>query len=542
MPKNLQYSNLLLIFARSKLYCTYMKRLLSTYIVVVLAAVAGILSSCSKEKSEALDPIVVNPVEEMTEAEMKNFYINLFSLNELDLYYLWIDDDQIAAKMEKYKADPTADPIDAVRDIRFKDEAGNDIDRWTDVFDDYEKTSSSFQGVETTYGFNFQLYRYDNSTVCAVVTYVFKDGPAEKAGLKRGDIIVKVNGKTMPLADKAYVDIVYNELMDGSELNATLHGGKVVSLKSVTMLEDAVLLTKVFDCGGKKVGYMVYNSFTFESIDRLIEECKMFKAEGIKELILDLRYNGGGYGIANEALSSMLAPEADVKAGALFQTEVFNKFFTDYYKSKKYDTNIYFKTKFEYQSLGVKKTSSTEDANIGIDKLYVLVTGNSASASEALICCLKPYLPIVLIGQQTYGKYLGGYLLGAQDFYDNYKDVSPIKEFYESAYPVVKGWGAYVMVSRYADKDGKTGCMPDGFMPNIESDDDPLDGCPIGDPNETMLKVALTEAGYQYPAESGARTRAVEMNALDKSKQVHKRNFGLLIKGDSLFVQFMTNK
>lgn len=509
-----------------------MNQLFKASLAVSLMCLVWVVTSCSKEEAVPVDPIVVDPVEELTEAEMKNFYLNVFSLNELELYYLWVDEDQVAAKIDKYRSNPILDPIAAVKDIRFKDQSGNDIDRWTEMLDDYEKTSSSFEGVETTYGINFQLYLYDDANVCAVVTYVFKDGPAEKAGLKRGDIIVKVNGKDMPRANNAYKDIVINELMGGTELKATLHGGKEVTLKAVTMLEDAVLLTKVFDCAGKKVGYMVYNSFTFESIDRLIEECKMFKAEGIKELILDLRYNGGGYGIAQEALESMLAPEADVKAGALVETSVYNKWFTDYYKSKKIDTNTYFKTEFEYKSLGVKKTSSTEDANIGIDKLYVLVSGSSASASEALITCLKPYLPIVLIGEQTYGKYLGGFLLGAQDFYDDYKDVSPIKEIYKEAREAVKGWGAYIMVSRYADKDGNTGCMPNGFAPDIEVAEVPFDGYALGDPEETVLKVALTEAGYQFPTTAESRTLKPDFlnEALDKSMQVRKPTFGYLIQ------------
>ena len=64
-----------------------------------------------------------------------------------------------------------------------------------------------------------------------------------------------------------------------------------------------------------------------------------------------------------------------------------------------------------------------------------------------------------------------------------------------------KNWGIYVMIGRYADRDGNTPCMPDGFIPDIEVYDNPLDGYQLGDPNETMLKTVLTLAGYEYPAE-----------------------------------------
>ena len=57
------------------------------------------------------------------------------------------------------------------------------------------------------------------------------------------------------------------------------------------------------------------------------------------------------------------------------------------------------------------------------------------------------------------------------------------------------------MIGRYADRDGITGCMPNGFAPDVEVADAPLDGYQLGDPNETMLKAALTLAGYPYEPE-----------------------------------------
>mgnify|MGYP006391498873 CR=1 FL=1 len=110
--------------------------------------------------------------------------------------------------------------------------------------------------------------------------------------------------------------------------------------------EDPILLTKVFDCGGKKVGYLAYTSFTFESSLGLYEACKEFKKEGITELILDLRYNGGGYVFTEEVLASMLAPEAEVKNKSVFETEVWNDDYMAYYKENNVDLNTYFRTVF----------------------------------------------------------------------------------------------------------------------------------------------------------------------------------------------------
>lgn len=509
-----------------------MSKLFSTSLAVALMCLGCIIASCSKEESVSLEPLPEHNQEGATEEQMQNYYVNIFAYNEMNLYYLWVDEPQVQAKMSSWML--FDDPKKTIADIRFKDSAGKDIDRWTTMVDNYGETVSGFDGVGKTYGFDFQLYLYDEerTTICAVVTYVFKGGPAEQAGWKRGDVIVKVNGKTMPLANDAYKDIVMNELMAGSTLKATMADGKESILTSVTMQEDAVLLTKVFDCyDGKKVGYMMYNSFTFESIDRLIEECRKFKSEGIKELILDLRYNGGGYGLTNQALCSMLAPEDVVRSSAVFQTQVYNAKLTKVYKSS---LETHFETEFKYKTGGIEKTSSTADANIGIDKLYVLITGNSASASEALITCLRPYMPVVLIGEQSYGKYCGGYLLGAQDFYDRYKDAEQIKEHYAEGRKAVEDWGIYVMVSRYADKDGTTGCMPDGFKPDVPVTEVPYSGHQLGDPDEEMLAVALAQAGYQHSAAARPLASGIVLGNLESPMQVRKRNFGLLILNNPL--------
>lgn len=503
------------------------------YLFLIILISFGI-TSCSDDDDREIVELPGNDTEDtpLTNEEQRNYYINTFAATSLSEYYLWIDEAQVAEKMEEWKI--FDDPFTAVKELRYKDSNGKDIDRWTVMLDNFEESVNSFDGIETTYGFDFALYRYDKNNVCAVVTYIIKGSPAENAGWKRGDVIIKVNNKYMPLENDQYYAIVTDELMGGSTLSVEMVDGKQYTINSVTLQEDAVLLTKMFDCQDKTVGYMVYNSFTFDSIHRLIEECKKFKDTGVKELILDLRYNGGGYGITSEALASMLVPEAEVKAESVFQTEVYNKDLTEYYKILNHSNEKKFKTEFKYKLEDEDKIWNTADANIGIEKLYVIITGYSASASEALICGLKPYMPVMLIGQKSYGKYCGGFLLGAQEFYDEYKDPLTKMGIYEAGRKAVYDIGMYVMVSRYADKDGITGCMPDGYIPDIEVEDNPIDGCQLGDPEESMLKVALTQAGYQYqdkPSTRSARSARKDDSILllDATKQVYKKNFGILV-------------
>ncbi|MCR4860855.1 MAG: hypothetical protein K5910_09350 [Bacteroidales bacterium] len=433
------------------------------------------------------------------------YYVNFFARNTMNLYYLW--NKEIASALESWK--DTEEPIAKVEEVRYKDTDGNDIDRWTMLTDDFESFYGSVSGNEKTYGFDFGLLWMDGAktTLCAVVTYTYPDSPAAKAGLKRGDYIVKVNGKTMTASN--YVDIVYDELMGGDTLVATLYGGETKTLNAVEMYENPVILSKTFDCDGKKVGYLVYTSFTLESYKDLIEVCKGFKEEGVSELILDLRYNGGGFAYAEEFLASMLAPEDVVKSGAVLSTEVFNESLTAYYKEMGYDTKTCFTTEFSFKSDSGETTSfSTDGANVGLQSLFVITGSGTASASEALIGNLTPYMDVILLGEQTHGKYCSGWMMEAVDFYEDYAEQLNAETVREGK-KYTDNWGLYVMVGRFANKDGVTRCMPDGITPDYGCEDDPQDGYQLGDPQETMLAQALQLCGYKAKDTSARRQASV---------------------------------
>ncbi|MBR3097024.1 MAG: hypothetical protein IKH17_03985, partial [Bacteroidales bacterium] len=148
----------------------------------------------------------------------------------------------------------------------------------------------------------------------------------------------------------------------------------------------------------------------------------------------------------------------------------------------------------------------------------------SASASEALICGLKPYMDVVVIGAKTSGKYCAGVLVDAKEWYDDVKDDLGKGE-YEKALPYVDNWGLYVMYARYADCHGHTLSMPDGIDPDVKADDNPLDGFDLGDPRETMLATALSliegRTRSSDPAPAPSLTPVAE--------QFHPRTTGLLV-------------
>ena len=429
-------------------------------------------------------------------------YANFFAYNAISDVYLWNQD--ITAALKSWTI--LGNPIETVKNARYK-ENGKEVDKWTLMTDSYSSMVGSSNGISTgTYGWGLQGINYVNyNTICAYVTYTYPGSPAEKAGLKRGDMILQINGKNITSA--SYYDLYYSDSIEiglGTFQNgAFTPTGKTVKLEAKAMDEEPIIMTKVFDCGGKKVGYLHYTSFTFDSSLGLYEVCKQFKAEGISELILDLRYNGGGYVFTEEALASMLAPEAEVKNKSVFETEVWNDEYMAYYKEKGTDLNTYFRTEYKQTYNNKMYNFNTSDANLGISKIYALVTESSASASESIIVGLLPYMDIEIIGKQTHGKYCTGIMWKGEDWFqelvDNYKanklDFAEKNPKFADWKKYIGDWGLYVMINRYADKNGNNPCMPDGLTPDIEADDYFEEPYQLGDEREAMLHIALQRAG-----------------------------------------------
>lgn len=452
----------------------------------------GIISGCNR--SDINNPEGKNNITEETKLA------NIFAREALEIYYYW--NEEISDDLSKLDPATNSDPIATVEEIRYHD-GENQIDKWTMLTDNMEEFTSSVQGVSTTYGFTpIVYYKYDNvNELIAAVAYVSKDSPAEKAGLKRGDLIEKINGKV--LTTENYLDLFYSSEITLSLIEST-NSTKDVSLTATEMYENPILCHKTFDVNGKKIGYLAYNSFDLKSIQELISICEEFKNEGVKELILDLRYNGGGYVITECVLASMFAPQEVVTSKEIFEQEDYNEFFTEYYKKNGISTITRFETEYNYDDIDLNV--STKEANIGLEKIYGIISGNSASASEALLSGLMPYMDIELIGQQSHGKYCTGWMLSAEDAY-------------EQVPQAIKNWGIYVMVSIYKNASNETPCMPDGLSPDVEVEDNPFEPYQLGDENEALLRAALERAGKTYASSRAGTANTPKMNIVASPKK-----------------------
>lgn len=474
------------------------------YWMIFLCCLAVVLGACTKvdnPNSGGDDPVVDPESSALDEQKSVYKYVNNFAFNQMNNYYLW--QKEIASDLKAWKE--TEEPKAKVKEIRYHTGSGDnrvDIDKWTTVTDDYAGMMESSNGSGKTSGFDFTFYFLDAShtSLVAVVTFVYKDSPAAAAGLKRGDAIVKVNGKT--IAYPKYEDAYY-ALIGDDKYSVETYDGRSLSLEPKDMYEDPIHTVKVFDCGDKKVGYLHFTSFTLRACEDLVAVFKNFKAQGVSELILDVRYNLGGFVWTELTLASLMAPEANVLAGDVVATEVYNDKLTQYYLEKGTDTKTYFQTEFDFNSSGKRYLFSTAGANPNLQKIYVIIGANSASASESIVCDLHPYFGknLTIIGQQSRGKYCTGVVLSADSYYDDNAEALGVATA-TNGRKYAKNWGLYVMYSRYADKNGETLCMPDGLIPDVAAEDKPSQTYALGDPKESMLSVALSLCGYKQAAQT----------------------------------------
>ena len=424
------------------------------------------------------------------------YYVNLFSYNNMNSFYLWRD--QITDGLQSWTVDE--EPIAKVASLRYK-EGEQLVDRWTELMEDYTPFQSNVTGNGKSFGMDFVLLRVQNSdNVVMEITFTYADSPARQAGLKRGDIVMTVDGQTITMSNYTALlnEKIYNQ---PGTIALGMEDGRSVSMTAVKMYANPVHLARTLETGHTKVGYLHFTGFTLDACTDLVEAFRQFKADGIRELVLDLRYNTGGYATTAQVLGSLIAPHDIVKSGAVFNKEVFNSNLAE-----EMDGETCFSESTDVTLSGGKTTLNMLEANPGIERLWVLVTGHTASASESLVCGLMPYMDVRLVGSQTYGKFCGGYLITAENWYKLLeKDDTDIN--CKEALQYTKTWGLYVIASRYTDCKGETRSMPSGIPVQYEAYDEPLDGFELGNPSESMLSVVLGNIGGEVFAKPVKSTR-----------------------------------
>lgn len=281
--------------------------------------------------------------------------------------------------------------------------------------------SSKIAEVEKSGGFDIGIYPKDNTntTAVALVNYVVPNSPAALAGLKRGDVITKVNGSPLTLNNS---DLLYNNQVTVT-LAATVQltsAGLIttdktssISITQADIDENPIAYYEKKVYGTKNIAYLVFNAFKADYNDELNAAFAQMKADGINELVLDLRYNGGGSLETAVALAGMINGNY---SGSPYVFLDFNN------KHNSEDGFDYLSNQMNTYSLvnNRPEKSGTQTINsLNLTKVYVLVNFQTASASELTVQCLKKYVNVVTIGYNTVGKFVGSITLydsPAQDY------------------------------------------------------------------------------------------------------------------------------
>ncbi|GAE22616.1 S41 family peptidase [Bacteroides pyogenes] len=232
-----------------------------------------------------------------------------------------------------------------------------------------------------------------------VIQGVHPGSSADQAGLKRGMEIHKVGGES--ISTKEWKDI-YISLIAGdsrSTQQVTDKDGRVYNINSGPIEVNPVIYSHVKNNHSHRIGYLVYSKFDAGFDQELFDVFKKFKKENITDLILDLRYNGGGHVISAQLISSCIA-------GSAYEGEVFSSYRYNEERMKAIGNKK--KTDpFLYSTYKNLNTSLAEGA-VNLSKVYCLVSGQTASASELVINSLRGIdIEVILIGERTNGKNVG---------------------------------------------------------------------------------------------------------------------------------------
>ena len=449
-----------------------------------------LLITCKKS-----DDLVVNQVQEESTEEPKegvNTTVQDFMWQALNLWYFYqgdvpdLADDRFSLQSEydEYLSQ-NPDPEEFLNNKLLFSE-----DRFTFYSDNYKDLTNFLAGIFKSNGMEFFLTRppEGGNKVIGVVRYIIKDSDAASKDLQRGDIFYAVNGVELIAETDAEGFIISSnlELLDPDSYtlnmayivdNVTVPNDKEITLtKQEGLEEDPILLYNVLEISDKKIGYLMYNIFTAGSGERLNEVFVDFKAAGVTDLVLDLRYNGGGRGSTATILASLIyGPNTD------------DLFFKTRYNDKLqaiFDPSEY---NFVNTTGSLDGNMNTPLSSLNLNKLYVLATSRSASASELVMVGLEPYLDIVHIGTTTVGKNQGSVTL--VDDYDSGFQYSPDRE--DNINPGNQ-WGLQPLVSKVENAVGFSD-YSDGLFPDIELKEDVLNLGILGDRNEPLLAMAIQE-------------------------------------------------
>lgn len=394
-----------------------------------MAALAlGLSAGCSED-----DPLDFGGPRDCTIPEQNAFMYRL--MQEAYLWSEYVPDDVDTAAFES--------PSALVTEVRYAE-----LDRWSRVSD--LATSDALFEEGMVIGIGIRTRRTEDNRV--LLGFVDPLSPAGVAGLQRGDELVGAGGFTSAQLDESdgWTDALgANEpgVQVQLEVASQTGTGTDEDTRSVSLTKDwyplvTVPLANVIDHGGIPVGYLFFTTFVEPSIDELSEAFTEFEAAGVRNIVVDMRYNGGGRISAARHLVDLLVG-TDASGEISYRTD---------YAPGLADAN---------STRHIERKSASLPA---LEHVVFITTGSTASASELVINAVRPWAPVSVVGSSTAGKPVGSAQFTFCD-----KAAHPITFRLLNA----RGEGDYF----------------DGFATDCDSPDDLSN--PLGDPREASMAAAL---------------------------------------------------
>ena len=401
------------------------------YFTIILSI--GLITACKKGNNNN-NAILTGPSKVGTTLQLIQDSVYLYAKED----YLWFDQlpTYVAFQPRSYTNpdDKTAlqNELDALSQYAINPATDQPYEYYSNSpgqakysFIDDGTETAALNGIKGDFGFDANYNLVNDLRI----EYVYPGSPAGLAGLTRGCQITSINGSTSISYDGVSNGVTYgtgtgtnlnfvsNAIYDSGTITmtvTTLSGAtKTVNLATASynvnpVLKDTVLTT----ANAHKVGYIVFNSFISDTVAKPILNAAFsnFTTQGITDLVVDLRYNGGGYVSTAEHIDNLIVPAA--KSGML----MYNTFYNSNLVSEKDPLLV---SQFGGQpdfSVAGNALNFAKSGSLSVNRVFFIITGQTASASELTINNLRPEMDVEFVGQTSYGKPVGFFAININKY------------------------------------------------------------------------------------------------------------------------------
>ena len=423
----------------------------------------SLVTSCFEDQDD--NPISATDISDFVWKGMNAFYLykdfkpdlanNRFSSNE-----------EFTSYLNEYTG-----PEELFADLIYERQT---VDRFSLLTNDYIRLEQLLVGTSITNGLRFYSFAppANSSQRILVIRQVLEGSVADNANLHRGQFIGQIDGVDITsdnvnnlLSNDSYTlhfsdynDNGTPEISDDTFVN----NGNTLTLNKIPFTSNPVQLTSIINVNGENVGYLLYNAFNPDFDNQLNNAFAEFQSNNVQNLVIDLRYNGGGSINSARLLGSMVTGQFN---GQIFSKLIYNN------DRQALNKNYEFVNNFDGNGIN----------SLNLSKVYVLTTAGSASASELVINSLGAYINVVQIGDFTTGKTQASTIL-----YDSPNLTSKVNINPSHTYAMLPLIANSINVNDQLVPIG-------GLTPDISLQEDVLNLDVLGNPTEPLLATALAD-------------------------------------------------